>query len=318
MCYCEQLLLQPTATDDDLFLWQNGSFEDTMLVLEEGTYWVRLSQSICEVFDTVYVSYNPPINAIISGGDSICEGEIFENAHITASGIGPFNIIYSNGIGDYTLNGESPFDITIEQEGTYTMSSISGANNCQGTIDGETTYLSVLNPIADFHMSNNEVFADDTEIIFENYSISQSESSWFFGDGYTLQDNSSFIHHSYSDAETFIVELIVTNDFGCVDSTMQTLIVKPIEYFLPNAFTPNDNNNINDQFGLNNNKVNSYSMLIFDRWGAMVFETNAIEHQWDGTVNGVSAESGVYNYKVVIEDPLGDTHQLIGNVTLIK
>ena len=318
LCYGEKLLLQPTATDDVSFLWQNGSFEDTMLVVEEGIYWVRVSQNICEAFDTVYVAYNPPINAVISGEDSICEGETFEDALIMASGIGPFNITYSNGIGNYTLNGESPFDITIDQEGTYTISNIYGANNCEGTIGGQAIYVSVINPISDFYTANNEVFIDESEIVFENYSTFHSQSNWIFGDGYTIQDNAPFINHTFSEAETFYIELIVTNDFGCVDSSRQTLIVKPIEYFLPNAFTPNDNNNINDQFGLISDKVTSYTMIIFDRWGAMVFESNDIEKQWDGIVNGVSAQSGIYNYKVVIEDPLGDTHQLIGNVTLIK
>tara|TARA_B100000795_G_scaffold170015_1_gene128137 strand:- start:1001 stop:1177 length:177 start_codon:yes stop_codon:yes gene_type:complete len=58
--------------------------------------------------------------------------------------------------------------------------------------------------------------------------------------------------------------------------------------------------------------------MIFDRWGAMVYESYAIENQWDGNVNGIIAQSGVYTYKMIVKDPLGLMHILTGSITLVK
>jgi gliding motility-associated-like protein len=264
------------------------------------------------------ITVTEPVLAIMSGGDSVCIGELFMDAQIIASGIGPFNVDYSNGFSNFTLIGESPFDINIIQGGVYTITSILGANNCQGVVMGEATYVTISYPTADFHIESNEIFIDETDIIFENYSLDNSSSNWSFGDGYFSQDNAPFINHIYNDVETYHIELIVQNEFGCADTTAQSLIVKPIQYFLPNAFTPNDQNNINDSFGLLSDKVQSFDMMIFDRWGVMVYETDEIVSPWDGTVNGVDAQSGVYNYKILVEDPLGIIHKLSGSVSLIK
>jgi len=317
LCSGEELLLDAT-TDSVLYFWHDLSTDSILLASEDDVYWVEISQSICNLRDSINITINPLITASISGGYSFCEGIVQSNAQIITSGLGPFTIEYSNGSTSETLFGEEPFYINIVQEGTYSLLNIVGANNCLGTVFGEENSLLVPNPTADFYMESNEVFIDDSEIIFENYSLDQTLSNWFFGDGNSLHDNSQFISHIYSNVETYYIELIVQNEFGCADTTFQFLTVKPFKYFVPNAFTPNDQNNINDSFGLVSDKIQSIEMMIFDRWGAMVYESDEIENQWDGTVNGVDAQSGVYNYKIIVEDPLGIIHKLSGFVSLIN
>ena len=317
LCFGEELLLDAT-TDSASYYWQDASSENTLLATANGSYWVGIYQSICSFRDSIHLTINPQITASISGGDSICVGDVFENAQITATGLGPFAIEYTNGIANENLYGEEPFDINIVEEGVYSIVSIVGANNCEGTIFGQVEYVLIQDPTADFYMESNEVFIDNTDITFENYSLNQSFSNWSFGDGYFSQDNAPYISHIYNDVETYHIELIVQNEFGCADTTSQSLIVRPIQYFVPNAFTPNDQNNSNDYFGLVSDKIQSYNMMVFDRWGAMVYESDAIENQWDGTVNGIAGQSGVYTYKMIVEDPLGRRHKLTGSVTLVN
>lgn len=317
LCFGEELLLDAT-TDSVYYFWQDASTDNNLLATNDGNYWIEISQNICKASDTIYITINPQISASFVGGDSICIGDVFENAQIITTGNGPFAIEYTNGVTSENIYGEEPFDINIVDEGLYSLINIVGANNCIGTVYGLAEYVLVEYPTADFYIESNEVFIDETDILFENYSLNQNTSNWSFGDGYFSQDNAPYITHVYNDVETYHIELIVQNEFGCADTTSQSLIVKPFKYFVPNAFTPNDQNNNNDYFGLVSDKIQSYNMMIFDRWGAMVYESYAIENQWDGTVNGITAQSGVYTYKMIVEDPLGRRHKLTGSVTLVK
>ena len=70
------------------------------------------------------------------------------------------------------------------------------------------------------------------------------------------------------------------------------------EIFIPNAFSP-DFNGFNDEFKpFSNCEVSDYSIKIFNRWGALVFETTNIDFGWDGTFNGRLVTEGVYAYRI--------------------
>ena len=66
---------------------------------------------------------------------------------------------------------------------------------------------------------------------------------------------------------------------------------------MPNAFTPN-NDLLNDSISPKITfEPKEYHFLIYDRWGARVFETNNSNEAWDGKLpNGSYASSGVYIY----------------------
>ena len=64
-------------------------------------------------------------------------------------------------------------------------------------------------------------------------------------------------------------------------------------------------------------------MQIFDRWGALIFETQDIpskqpELGWDGRFNGKMMDTGVYVYRAVLGFPDGSEQQIAGDVTLIR
>ena len=71
------------------------------------------------------------------------------------------------------------------------------------------------------------------------------------------------------------------------------------QIFIPNAFSPYVKNGINDNFKvISNNYLNDFELLIFNRWGDIIFKTNDINEYWDGTVNGDLVKTDVYVYKV--------------------
>ena len=62
--------------------------------------------------------------------------------------------------------------------------------------------------------------------------------------------------------------------------------MKVFEYFIPNAFTPNGDG-LNDFFQVSALYKNiTFKMVVYDRWGQLVFQSDNIDKGWDGTYGG--------------------------------
>jgi gliding motility-associated-like protein len=115
-------------------------------------------------------------------------------------------------------------------------------------------------------------------------------------------------------------KLIVKDTNNC--SAFTFIKVKVFEtspyVFVPGAFTP-DNDGLNDVLrpvpvGVKNIKRFS----VFNRWGQLVFTTNAIGKGWDGKINGRPQNSNVYVWLVDAIDYKGNSISLKGTVSLIR
>ena len=86
----------------------------------------------------------------------------------------------------------------------------------------------------------------------------------------------------------------VTSFLGnCEQTATYTVEECPCSLWLPNAFTPN-NDEINDVFApvVFSNLAN-FSMYIYDRWGQVVYHTQHFT-PWNGKINDKDASAGVY------------------------
>ena len=97
-------------------------------------------------------------------------------------------------------------------------------------------------------------------------------------------------------------------------------IVPAAVLYFPNAFTPNGDG-LNDSFGGVGEGITEYTLQIFDRWGNLLFVSNDINTQWDGSYKNEIAPTGVYVFKVQAKGPgaNGKSKKLIhkaGSVTL--
>lgn len=117
----------------------------------------------------------------------------------------------------------------------------------------------------------------------------------------------------------------VKNEFGCenMDTVAIKLVCAKSLVYIPNAFTPN-NDQKNDVFYVKGRGIRAIkSMRIFNRWGQVVFETANVEIDdaskgWDGKFKGYDAEPAAYIYFVEL---ICDTGEIFGNkgtVTLIR
>ena len=130
---------------------------------------------------------------------------------------------------------------------------------------------------------------------------------------------------------TYLIETpglytLLANRNGCITEANVVVVGSScgkIDVFTPNAFTPNDDgihDSFQPQFPVDVN-ILDYQLKIFDRWGALQFNSLNQEQVWDGTVQGRPAGIGVYVF--LLEFSLEESgevfsQQLAGSVTLLR
>src|SRR5690606_25871380 len=137
-------------------------------------------------------------------------------------------------------------------------------------------------PIAAFDYEPKELSSFQKKVDFFDQSIDAARWRWTFDDGFnTTLRNPSYV---FADTGVHTVALIVTHPSGCRDTALAFLDVIPqIRYYLPNAFTPN-NDSKNEFFkgvGVMEG-AQEFRFSIWNRWGELIFETNDPEEGWNG------------------------------------
>ncbi len=117
------------------------------------------------------------------------------------------------------------------------------------------------------------------------------------------------------------VYCVTVNNGMCSDNTCLTVFVDIVcgGLFVPNAFSPN-NDGINDTFFPKGIFISKYEMMIFDRWGNLIFFSDELNKSWDGIANYGSeiAQPDVYVYAIKGTDINRKKHNYKGVVTLVR
>jgi gliding motility-associated-like protein len=111
----------------------------------------------------------------------------------------------------------------------------------------------------------------------------------------------------------------ITDAIGCTDD--DTVFIKVYEgptYYLPNAFTPNGDA-LNDVFFPTPVGIRSTEYFrVFDRYGALMFQTREWMKGWDGTLKGKPAATGTYVWMIKGIDKNGSVVEMKGTVILLR
>lgn len=193
-------------------------------------------------------------------------------------------------------------------------------------LDSVTVYPS---PDIFFEARPDTVFLPDAEILFVNDTkpFGGTLFEWDFGDGSTsTQPNPT---HSYEKSGVFDVTLKATTQDGCEAIKIIPAIVTVRDggiIKMPNAFTPVRDGSKGNQMGSGINDVfapgyhaglKKYKLMIYNKWGELLFESNEVNTGWDGYYKGVLCQEDVYVFKVIAQGADGDTKEIFGDLTLI-
>jgi gliding motility-associated-like protein len=103
---------------------------------------------------------------------------------------------------------------------------------------------------------------------------------------------------------------------------VQNINVRPSSsIYIPNAFTPGDNDITNNSWGVIANNISNFRLMVFNRWGEVIFSSYDQHEQWTGHKSHNRKElvkQDVYVYKVWYTDAQGNDQTIIGHVTVIR
>lgn len=175
-------------------------------------------------------------------------------------------------------------------------------------------------PISQFSVSPEITDICNSRITFTDLSSGAISYVYFFNDkGKGISELQNPIYYYTTNGQKY-PQQIVTNEFGCTDTSFVGLYIEPFTVYIPNTFTPDGdefNNIFNAVIYL---EVSSWSFKVFDRWGELLFESNDPEFGWDGTYGGKLVQDDTYTYilKYISCEDYVTPHVITGHVNVLK
>lgn len=152
-------------------------------------------------------------------------------------------------------------------------------------------------PEASFTYKYDDNSNTDMTLQFTSTSKGAQDYFWDYGD-FMIDEYIQNPSHSFADPGLYIITHTVVNQWGCADSTIDTIDVKDTyRVFMPNAFTPGGSDTLNNVFGPIGTGIQNYELSIYDRWGELVYFSDQ-SLPWDGKHqrSDLNLPSGMYVY----------------------
>ncbi|NRA12672.1 MAG: gliding motility-associated C-terminal domain-containing protein, partial [Crocinitomicaceae bacterium] len=287
------------------------------------TYTVTADNLGCFSTDSVTITVEtiPTVNFsgdILSG----CETHAvsFTNNSSAPSGLVDCEWI----IDGQTISNCGNISYNFTNAGTYDITlTVTSATGCSAT----ETYLDYIYvesaPMASFTQSSTQLTNYNGEVIFSNNSVGASTYVWDFGDNTIGSTDTDPVHtFATEDVGVYVVEMVAYSSLGCSDTVWATIsVVEELIFCLPNTFTP-DGDSYNEYFTpvfTSGYDPYDFDLLIFNRWGEIIWESHDASVGWDGTYGGKLVQTGTYSWKIEFKTTANDERIMVsGHVNVIR
>lgn len=274
---------------------------------------------MCGSLDTTLINViATPVISFVSDTTEGCEPTTINFTSTVDQPGGTYAWTFGDG---QTSSAANPSN-TYMFDGSYTVGlTYSNTTGCSASVTQNNLIIIHSQPFAIYTSGPQPTTITNPLIYFTDNSTGIINNwEWTFGTvGTSSLQNPYFV---FPDTGYYPVQLIVTNNFGCTDTTEGSISIDAITvFYAPNAFTPNDNGK-NDEFMVKADGIDfsSFEMTIWNRWGEQIFKSNDINKGWNGKKNnsGELVQQDVYVWKVNLKDFNGKKRQYIGHVTIVK
>ncbi len=287
------------------------------------TYVVTVSDQCGSpvVTDTVIITVLPaPVITVTPDDASGCEAHCVTFTGTSTPAAQTILYDFGDNTTDNTLSPTHCYQTAGLYDVTFDVTDIYG---CHSTITYQNMIEVYPTPTPGFVVSPQTTSILAPVITFTPNCINCDTTNYWMGDSVdTYVSNLALpFTFEYQDPGTYWIVQEVVSQYGCTAIDSEFVIIEPdFSFFAPNTFTPNEDGH-NDIFygyglGIDNS---TYQMLIFDRWGNLIFVSNDINKGWDGTRNGGPiAQIDTYVWQVRFKDEMDKPHKYMGHVNLIR
>ncbi len=289
------------------YAWSNGQTTSSATGLASGNYTVTVTDAGgCTGTQTVFISQPAAMNASVTSSPASCGNSDGSASLNPTGGNPPYSYSWSNGQQGPAATGLAA--------GNYSVT-ITDANGCTGV--ASATILNANGPVANAG-SDATIQSGSSTGLNAGGGITYS---WAPSSGL---DNSNIANPTATPSSTTTYCVYVFDSGGCSDSSCMTVYVIPEpvfcgEFYLPNAFSPNgDNENEVFKAYIDPSCVSEYKLVVYSRWGEKIFTANEVTESWDGSYRGAAADPAVYTW--FCRALLSNGKEIVkeGNVSLIR
>jgi len=285
------------------------SNDSSILISEfnaDTTFYVFLNNIFCEgPLDSITVSPNPfPDEPILATDAPVCTGESLSLEVLNAAdGV---SYVWLTPTGDELEGAIVSYTISnLAQAGEYAAYA-----NLQDCLS-DTTGIEV-----DLFQTKQVNLPPDTALCYRPDFFVAPDT--VFADYLWHDLSTDSIFNPELEASTLIT--LTTTDFnGCKSSDIMTIEFADCTVQVPNVFTPNGDG-LNDGWIIVIDQPLFYDLVIYNRWGRLVFESKDFTQVWDGTHYQTEepCSEGVYFYILRVNDFEGKAFEQQGNLTLFR
>lgn len=287
LCQSTSLLLSSDLAGAK-FLWNTGHSENSFSVSQPGTYWLEATQNNCTKRDSILISYKPLPRVFLGNDTTVCEGSPLS-----------LNATYPGATYLWQNHFTGPV-LHVTKPGRYIV-----AVNLDACISKDT--IDVIYKYKPAFTLGNDTAICTGQVIVLRPNISAVSYLW--------QDGSSSPEYRVSGPGTY--SLTVTNICGSATSAI-TFEHGLCELYLPNAFTPNGDG-LNDLFRVKYpGFIKTFEMIIYNRFGQVIFKTNDPRIGWDGTFRNELQPAGVYPWKIKLVNTDNEEKSAKGTVSILR
>jgi large repetitive protein len=286
--------------------------------LSAGTYTVIVTDAAgCTATTSVTLTDPMAVSLVATGTGADC----FGNAGIVtiesiSGGTAPYGVSV-NGVFQAEL-GTLPAVLDDFAPGSYVIA-VEDANGCRA----QATVVVPLPQVYTLNLGPERTIRLGDSVLLEGVANFVIDSVVWTPDA-TLSDPGNPASFARP-AATTTYTLLAFDANGCsAQATVRVVVDKEPRVFIPNAFSPNDDN-INDVFMIftDSGVVQVRAFRVFDRWGNMLFQNGPFPpndplYGWDGRFKGRLMNAGVYVYAAEVEFFDGRLETLSGEVTLMR
>ena len=196
---------------------------------------------------------------------------------------------------------------------THRVSAITSAVQDERSNDNESGSSDGLGGSAPCEITFKAIPTD--AVVFREWQFSTMED---FGDIVDRYNQDEFTHTFNEYGTTFVKYVAADNSGECIfESDIYTISVGESKLECPNAFSPLNEDGVNDEWKVSYSSLTSFECHIFNRWGTKVFSTTNPAEGWDGRYNGKFVKPGVFFYVIKATGADGHKYNLSGDINII-
>ena len=277
------------------------------------------AQNGCDSIVTLTLTIMPAHEEIIE--TSACEQFLWEGETYTESGVYSKTFTDANGcdstrILHLTIVHPSAYELwetscgpylwnntTISESGDYAQH-FTLAGDCDSIV---TLHLTVVDTSLTTHNSNPDFCATEETVLsvegdFDTYLWNTGEVSP------SIQVTSSGYYS------------VTASNYACEKTAYFLIPNCSHNLLMPKVITPSRSDGLNDVIFLSDDdksRISEFSIVIYNRWGELIFASNDNNFRWDSTQNGKTIPNTVYNYVIRYTDSTGKQYRLTGSITVL-